>query len=104
MGNFILAFISPSDLQTVEGCDSPFFSIITMYYQQRTSPLVLEYGVMREVLDTINCTKYIYIFFRVANFLCTACGVKPGGRIIVILPRIPQWWLVNIAAMRIGMF
>ena len=29
-------------------------------------------------------------------------GVGVGDRVIVILPRVPQWWLVNIASLKLG--
>jgi len=29
-------------------------------------------------------------------------GLKPGDRVIVILPRIPEWWLLNLACLRSG--
>ncbi|XP_069503273.1 acyl-coenzyme A synthetase ACSM3, mitochondrial-like [Ambystoma mexicanum] len=39
---------------------------------------------------------------KVANMLSDACGLKMGDRVIVILPRIPEWWLVNVACIRAG--
>ncbi|XP_010221519.1 PREDICTED: acyl-coenzyme A synthetase ACSM4, mitochondrial-like [Tinamus guttatus] len=39
---------------------------------------------------------------KVANVLTKVCGMQKGDRIIVILPRIPEWWLVNVACMRTG--
>ena len=39
---------------------------------------------------------------RVANILEQNCGVKPGDVVMVILPRIPEWWLMNIACLRTG--
>ena len=47
----------------------------------------------------INCIKCIS---RVANMMVSECGLHPGDRVMVILPRIPQWWLINLAAMRSG--
>ena len=29
-------------------------------------------------------------------------GVGVGDRVIVILPRLPEWWLVNIACLKLG--
>ena len=41
---------------------------------------------------------------RVANVLeSPACGLVRGDRVMVILPRIPQWWAINIACIRTGM-
>ncbi|XP_053936339.1 acyl-coenzyme A synthetase ACSM5, mitochondrial isoform X2 [Cuculus canorus] len=39
---------------------------------------------------------------KVANVLTEVCGLQKGDRIVVILPRIPEWWLVNVACMRAG--
>uniref|UniRef100_A0A8C0BK24 medium-chain acyl-CoA ligase n=1 Tax=Buteo japonicus TaxID=224669 RepID=A0A8C0BK24_9AVES len=39
---------------------------------------------------------------KVANALTKVCGLQKGDRIVVILPRIPEWWLVNVACMRAG--
>lgn len=39
---------------------------------------------------------------RVANILTGACGLSPGDHVIVLLPKIPQWWLLNIACARAG--
>lgn len=38
---------------------------------------------------------------RAANLL-QACGVKKGDRVIVMLPRIPQWQLVMVACTKLG--
>ncbi|CAI9616334.1 unnamed protein product, partial [Staurois parvus] len=37
---------------------------------------------------------------KVANILSEACDLKPGDRVIVILPRLPEWWLFNVACLR----
>uniref|UniRef100_A0A4W3HIE5 medium-chain acyl-CoA ligase n=1 Tax=Callorhinchus milii TaxID=7868 RepID=A0A4W3HIE5_CALMI len=39
---------------------------------------------------------------KVANILTDACGLGAGDRILLILPRIPEWWLVNVACFRTG--
>ena len=39
---------------------------------------------------------------RAANVLTGAGNVKRGDRVIVILPRLPEWWVVNIACLRSG--
>ncbi|XP_039349198.1 acyl-coenzyme A synthetase ACSM4, mitochondrial-like isoform X2 [Mauremys reevesii] len=39
---------------------------------------------------------------KAANVLSDPCGLQRGDRIIVILPRIPEWWLLNVACMRTG--
>ncbi|KAL3877087.1 hypothetical protein ACJMK2_034842 [Sinanodonta woodiana] len=37
-----------------------------------------------------------------AKVLTGPCKLKPGDKVIVILPRIPHWWLLNLAAIRAG--
>ncbi|KAM8798652.1 acyl-coenzyme A synthetase ACSM4, mitochondrial-like [Eudromia elegans] len=39
---------------------------------------------------------------KVANALTKVCGIQKGDRIVVVLPRVPEWWLVNVACMRTG--
>ncbi|CAH1795111.1 unnamed protein product [Owenia fusiformis] len=39
---------------------------------------------------------------RVANALQHGLGLEKGDRVIVILPRQPEWWLLNIACIRTG--
>ena len=39
---------------------------------------------------------------RTANLLSGPCHLAAGDRVMVILPRLPQWWLINIACIRIG--
>ncbi|XP_041062831.1 acyl-coenzyme A synthetase ACSM3, mitochondrial [Carcharodon carcharias] len=39
---------------------------------------------------------------KVANILSGACDLQLTDRVIIILPRVPEWWLVNIACMRTG--
>ncbi|MBZ3875022.1 Acyl-coenzyme A synthetase ACSM3, mitochondrial [Sciurus carolinensis] len=39
---------------------------------------------------------------RFANILTEACSLKKGDRVIVILPKIPEWWLANVACLRTG--
>ncbi|XP_039632472.1 acyl-coenzyme A synthetase ACSM3, mitochondrial isoform X1 [Polypterus senegalus] len=38
----------------------------------------------------------------VANILSEACDLQIGDRVLLILPRIPEWWFVNIACFRTG--
>ncbi|XP_074064678.1 acyl-coenzyme A synthetase ACSM2B, mitochondrial-like [Macrotis lagotis] len=40
---------------------------------------------------------------QAASVLSDACGLKRGDRVIVILPRIPEWWLVITGCMRAGL-
>nr|XP_020821004.1 acyl-coenzyme A synthetase ACSM5, mitochondrial isoform X2 [Phascolarctos cinereus] len=39
---------------------------------------------------------------KTANVLSRVCNLRPGDRLLVILPRIPEWWLVTVACMRTG--
>ncbi|XP_067407113.1 acyl-coenzyme A synthetase ACSM4, mitochondrial-like isoform X1 [Emydura macquarii macquarii] len=39
---------------------------------------------------------------KAANVLSDPCGLQRGDRVIVILPRIPEWWILNVACMRTG--
>uniref|UniRef100_UPI00398F0385 acyl-coenzyme A synthetase ACSM3, mitochondrial-like isoform X2 n=1 Tax=Pristiophorus japonicus TaxID=55135 RepID=UPI00398F0385 len=39
---------------------------------------------------------------KVANILSEACDLQLKDRVIVLLPRIPEWWLLNVACMRTG--
>ncbi|XP_055059366.2 acyl-coenzyme A synthetase ACSM3, mitochondrial [Misgurnus anguillicaudatus] len=39
---------------------------------------------------------------RLANVLCQVCGLERGDRVFLILPRVPEWWLVNVACLRSG--
>ncbi|XP_072337753.1 acyl-coenzyme A synthetase ACSM3, mitochondrial-like isoform X3 [Scyliorhinus torazame] len=39
---------------------------------------------------------------KVANVLSEACDLGLADRVIVILPRVLEWWLINIACMRTG--
>nr|XP_004665464.2 acyl-coenzyme A synthetase ACSM3, mitochondrial isoform X1 [Jaculus jaculus]XP_044998783.1 acyl-coenzyme A synthetase ACSM3, mitochondrial isoform X1 [Jaculus jaculus] len=39
---------------------------------------------------------------KFANILTDACSLQRGDRVIVILPKIPEWWLANVACLRTG--
>ncbi|NXD31290.1 ACSM3 synthetase, partial [Spelaeornis formosus] len=39
---------------------------------------------------------------KTANVLSVACGLQRGDRVIAVLPRVPEWWLLNVACMRAG--
>ncbi|XP_005405093.1 PREDICTED: acyl-coenzyme A synthetase ACSM3, mitochondrial [Chinchilla lanigera] len=39
---------------------------------------------------------------KFANILTEACSLKRGDPVIVILPKIPEWWLANVACLRTG--
>ncbi|XP_035404697.1 acyl-coenzyme A synthetase ACSM4, mitochondrial-like [Cygnus atratus] len=39
---------------------------------------------------------------KTANILSETCGLQRGDRVIAVLPRVPEWWLLNVACMRTG--
>ncbi|NXL82200.1 ACSM3 synthetase, partial [Leptocoma aspasia] len=39
---------------------------------------------------------------KAANVLSEACGLQKGDRVVVVLPRVPEWWILNVACMRAG--
>ncbi|NXK63683.1 ACSM3 synthetase, partial [Sylvietta virens] len=39
---------------------------------------------------------------KAANVLSEACGLQRGDRVVAILPRVPEWWLLNVACIRAG--
>ncbi|KAM5228173.1 acyl-coenzyme A synthetase ACSM5, mitochondrial [Ctenodactylus gundi] len=39
---------------------------------------------------------------KAANVLGGACGLQPQDRMILVLPRLPEWWLLIVACMRTG--
>ncbi|XP_032692054.1 acyl-coenzyme A synthetase ACSM2B, mitochondrial-like [Lontra canadensis] len=40
---------------------------------------------------------------QAANVLSGACSLQPGDRVVVVLPRVPEWWLVTLGCMRAGL-
>jgi len=38
---------------------------------------------------------------RAANFL-EQCGIQRGDRVLLVLPRVPQWWISMLAMVRLG--
>ncbi|XP_031451302.1 acyl-coenzyme A synthetase ACSM3, mitochondrial-like [Phasianus colchicus] len=39
---------------------------------------------------------------KTANILSEACGLQRGDRVLAVLPRVPEWWLLSIACIRAG--
>ncbi|KAK2506916.1 hypothetical protein MC885_011878, partial [Smutsia gigantea] len=39
---------------------------------------------------------------KAANVIGGVCGLQPGDRMMLVLPRLPDWWLVSVACMRTG--
>ncbi|XP_005391187.1 PREDICTED: acyl-coenzyme A synthetase ACSM2B, mitochondrial isoform X2 [Chinchilla lanigera] len=40
---------------------------------------------------------------RAANVLSGPCSLQRGDRVAVVLPRVPEWWLVTLGCMRAGL-
>ncbi|XP_055994851.1 acyl-coenzyme A synthetase ACSM5, mitochondrial [Sorex fumeus] len=40
---------------------------------------------------------------KAANVLGGVCGLQPGDRMMLVLPRVPEWWLLSVACMRTGL-
>ncbi|PIK40143.1 hypothetical protein BSL78_23018 [Apostichopus japonicus] len=40
---------------------------------------------------------------KIANMLITDCELQPGDMVMVILPKVPEWWFINIACHRAGL-
>ncbi|XP_020035635.1 acyl-coenzyme A synthetase ACSM2B, mitochondrial isoform X2 [Castor canadensis] len=40
---------------------------------------------------------------QTANVLSGACGLQRGDRVTVVLPQVPEWWLVILGCMRAGL-
>jgi len=40
-------------------------------------------------------------FRRAANFFLT-CGIHPGDRVLVMMPRVPEWWVAMLGLVRLG--
>ncbi|XP_004586836.2 acyl-coenzyme A synthetase ACSM5, mitochondrial [Ochotona princeps] len=39
---------------------------------------------------------------KAANVLKDVCDLRPGDKMIMVLPRLPEWWLLSVACMRTG--
>ncbi|RXN20096.1 acyl-coenzyme A synthetase mitochondrial isoform X3 [Labeo rohita] len=39
---------------------------------------------------------------KLANVLHQVCSLEKGDRVFLVLPRVPEWWLVNVACLRTG--
>ncbi|XP_049645544.1 acyl-coenzyme A synthetase ACSM1, mitochondrial-like [Suncus etruscus] len=39
---------------------------------------------------------------RAANVITQTCGLRQGDRLALILPRVPEWWLVAVGCIRTG--
>jgi len=48
------------------------------------------------------CTVLCVNIVRVANMLTGPCGLSRGDSVLVVLPKLPEWWLLNIACARAG--
>ncbi|XP_006746050.1 acyl-coenzyme A synthetase ACSM2B, mitochondrial [Leptonychotes weddellii] len=50
-----------------------------------------------------NFSQLRELSHQAANVLSGACGLQPGDRVAVVLPRVPEWWLVTLGCMRAGL-
>lgn len=39
---------------------------------------------------------------RAANVFTQACDLQRGDKLALVLPRVPEWWLVTLGCMRAG--
>ncbi|NXF91840.1 ACSM3 synthetase, partial [Eubucco bourcierii] len=39
---------------------------------------------------------------KAANILSETCGLQRGDKVMAILPRVPEWWIMSIACIRTG--
>ncbi|XP_007516613.1 acyl-coenzyme A synthetase ACSM2B, mitochondrial-like [Erinaceus europaeus] len=52
---------------------------------------------------TWNFSQLSELSQQAANVLSGACGLQRGDRVAVVLPRVPEWWLVTVGCMRAGL-
>ncbi|XP_004417451.1 PREDICTED: acyl-coenzyme A synthetase ACSM2B, mitochondrial [Odobenus rosmarus divergens] len=50
-----------------------------------------------------NFSQLRELSHQAANVLSGACSLQPGDRVAVVLPRVPEWWLVTLGCMRAGL-
>ncbi len=59
-------------------------------------------------LDAVSGAEQKFTFSEMARLSCQAanflrhCGIRPGDRVLIMLPRIPQWWIATLALVRMG--
>lgn len=39
---------------------------------------------------------------RVANMFIKNCGISKGDRVLIMLPRVPEWWIFTLAMIKRG--
>lgn len=64
-----------------------------------------QYIMERIVAMIINVNIKVLVFLsitRVANILCSTANIKPGDRVLVLVRRIPEYWLMQLACLRTG--
>ncbi|XP_025131282.2 acyl-coenzyme A synthetase ACSM2B, mitochondrial isoform X3 [Bubalus bubalis] len=52
---------------------------------------------------TWNFSQLSELCQQTANVLAGPCGLQRGDRVKVVLPRVPEWWLVILGCMRAGL-
>lgn len=94
------------------------YSCCLLSLSHRISPILrdcksrtLEWGFhfisFEEVLRHSSLQWYISVpcFLstnRTANVLCTAANIKQGDRLMILVHRIPEYWLIQLACIRTG--
>ncbi|KAF1430454.1 Acyl-coenzyme A synthetase ACSM3, mitochondrial, partial [Spheniscus magellanicus] len=49
-----------------------------------------------------NFEELGFLSQKVANMLSGPHSLQRGDRVLMVLPRIPEWWLLNVPCMRTG--
>ena len=52
--------------------------------------------------EVIMIFGFLCLCFRAANALSSVVAIKPGDRVMAILPRIPEFFLMQVACLRTG--
>ena len=62
---------------------------------------VLKHSSLQWSITTINVPCFLSTN-RTANVLCTAANIKQGDRLMILVHRIPEYWLIQLACIRTG--
>ena len=59
-------------------------------------------------INGVTGAEQRFTFRELAGLSCQAagflrsCGVRPGDRVLIMLPRVPQWWIAMLGLIRLG--
>nr|XP_060642598.1 acyl-coenzyme A synthetase ACSM5, mitochondrial-like [Anolis sagrei ordinatus] len=69
-----------------------------------TTPLNPVFWWVNEQKEEVKWTyeELAVLSRKAANVLTGPCGLQRGDRLLMILPRIPEWWLLVLASIRTG--